>query len=162
MFGRDEKISQGRLTAVQYIILGIFLLLTYGLWRLQVSQSDLYSTLAEKNRIREVPVLAPRGKILDREGRVIVDNYPSFTAFVMRDRIKDIEPDVDAIAAGLSVPSPHLREVLRKISGRPQSEPLILKEDLTPADVAFVESHRNELPELETVTDHQIGRASCR
>src|ERR1044072_434398 len=84
MFGRDEKVSQGRLTAVQYIILGIFLLLTYGLWRLQVSQSDLYSTLAEKNRIREVPILAPRGKILDREGRVIVDNYPSFSALLLR------------------------------------------------------------------------------
>src|SRR3954466_1301765 len=73
----------------------------------------------------------------------------------MRDGMKDIEPDVDAIAAGLSVPSAQLRERLRKISGRPQSEPLILKEDLTPADVAFVESHRNELPELETVTDHR-------
>ena len=65
---------------MQYIILGIFLILAYGLWRLQVVQSDFYSALAEKNRIRDVPILAPRGKILDREGRVIVDNYPSFSA----------------------------------------------------------------------------------
>jgi penicillin-binding protein 2 len=74
MFGRDEKVSAIRLTAVQYIILAVFLMLTYGLWRLQVSQSGLYSSLAEKNRIRNVPILAPRGKILDREGRIIVDN----------------------------------------------------------------------------------------
>ena len=78
MFGRDEKVSSIRLTAVQYIILVIFLMLAYGLWRLQVMQSDFYAQLAEKNRIRNVPILAPRGKILDREGRVIVDNYPSF------------------------------------------------------------------------------------
>jgi penicillin-binding protein 2 len=85
MFGRDEKVSPIRLSAVQYAILAIFLLLAYGLWRLQVSQSDLYASLAEKNRVRNVPILAPRGKILDREGRTIVDNYPSFTALLLRD-----------------------------------------------------------------------------
>ena len=74
--GRDDKVPQLRLTAVQYGILGIFLILVFGLWRLQVVGSDYYSQLAEKNRIRNVPILAPRGKILDREGRVIVDNYP--------------------------------------------------------------------------------------
>ena len=41
MFGRDEKVSGSRLTAVQYVILGVFLILAYGLWRLQVVQSDL-------------------------------------------------------------------------------------------------------------------------
>ena len=62
MFGRDEKVSQVRLTAVQYIVLGIFMILAYGLWRLQVVQSDMYASLAEKNRVRNVPILAPRGK----------------------------------------------------------------------------------------------------
>jgi penicillin-binding protein 2 len=80
MIGRDEKVSQLRLTAVQYIVLAIFMILAYGLWRLQVVQSDLYASLAEKNRVRNVPILAPRGKILDREGRTIVENYPSFTS----------------------------------------------------------------------------------
>ena len=74
MFGRDEKVSAIRLTAAQYLILAIFLVLAYGLWRLQVMQSDYYSLAAEKNRIRNVPVLAPRGKILDRYGRTIVDS----------------------------------------------------------------------------------------
>ena len=55
MFGRDEKVSPSRLTAVQYIMLVIFLVLAYGLWRLQVVQSDFYATLAEKNQTREVP-----------------------------------------------------------------------------------------------------------
>jgi cell division protein FtsI/penicillin-binding protein 2 len=47
MFGRDEKVSALRLTAVQYGVLFIFLLLAYGLWRLQVMQSDKYSQLAQ-------------------------------------------------------------------------------------------------------------------
>src|SRR5512142_919766 len=101
MLDRDEKVSPVRLTAVQYIIVGIFLLLTYGLWRLQVMNSDVYSSLAEKNRIRNVPILAPRGKLLDREGRIIVDNYPSFSALLLRDQMHNISKDVDLIAAGL-------------------------------------------------------------
>ena len=68
MLGRDDKVSEFRLTAAQYIILAIFLVLAYGLWRLQVMESNLYATLAEKNRIRNVPILAPRGKILDARG----------------------------------------------------------------------------------------------
>ena len=69
MFGRDEKVSGIRLTAAQYMILGIFLVLAYGLWRLQVMQSDYYSLAAEKNRIRNVPVLATRhAVIVPRDG----------------------------------------------------------------------------------------------
>ena len=155
MLGRDEKVSPSKLSIAQYAIVATFLVLCVGLWRLQVSGNEKYQAQADGNSIREVDVLAPRGQILDREGRKIVDNYPSFTAFVMRDRVKDIEPDVDAIAAGLNVPASQLRERLRKIAIRPSSEPLILKDDLTPADVAFIEAHRNELPELETITEHR-------
>ena len=84
MFSRDDKVSPIRLTAAQYIILAIFLMLAYGLWKLQVMESGYYASAAEKNRIRNVPILAPRGKILDREGRIIVDNYPSFSALLLR------------------------------------------------------------------------------
>jgi len=71
MLGREEKISTGRLTSVQYAILVLFLVLGYGLWRLQVSQTNYYATQAENNRVRKVPILAPRGKIVDREGRIM-------------------------------------------------------------------------------------------
>src|SRR5215472_14394214 len=101
MFGRDEKISPIRLTAVQYVILGVFLILAYGLWRLQVAQSDMYASLAEKNRIRNVPILAPRGKILDRNGRPIVENYRSMTALLLRDSSRDLNADAELIASGL-------------------------------------------------------------
>lgn len=155
MFGRDEKVSGSRLTAVQYIILGVFLILAYGLWRLQVVQSDFYSALAEKNKTREVPILAPRGKILDREGRVIVDNYPSFTALLLRDSTRDLTGDADMIAQGLHLDPKEVRERLRKFAGTPQYQPIYLKEDITPDELAFIESHHNELPELDTIVAHR-------
>ncbi len=155
MFGRDEKVSGTRLTAVQYIILGVFLILAYGLWRLQVVQSDFYSALAEKNKTREVPILAPRGKILDREGRVIVDNYPSFSALLLRDSTRDLSGDADMIARGLHLDPAEVRERLHKFAGTPQYQPIYLKEDITPDELAFIESHHNELPELDTIVAHR-------
>ena len=86
-------------------------------------QSDLYAALAEKNRVRNVPILAPRGKILDREGRIIVDNYPSFTALLLRDSSRDLLADADLIAQGLHLdpketarPHPELRRRCRSTS----------------------------------------------
>jgi len=155
MFGRDEKVSPMRLTAAQYIILAIFLILAYGLWRLQVMQSDYYSLAAEKNRIRNVPVLAPRGKILDREGRTIVDNYPSFSALLLRDSTRDLNADADLIAQGLHLDPNEVRARIRRFALMPQYQPIFLKEDITPDELQFIEAHRNELPELDTIMAHR-------
>src|ERR1700735_4587739 len=155
MFGRDEKVSAIRLTAAQYAILGILLVLAYGLWRLQVMQSDLYANLAERNRIRNVPILAPRGKILDREGRVIVDNYSSFSALLLRDSSRDLNVDADLIAQGLHMDANEVRARVRHFAAMPQYQPIFLKEDITPDELSFIEAHRNELPELDTIMAHR-------
>jgi penicillin-binding protein 2 len=155
MFGRDEKVSEIRLTAAQYIILAIFLVLAYGLWKLQVMESGYYASAAEKNRVRNVPVLAPRGKILDREGRTIVDNYPSFSALLLRDSSRDLAGDADLIAQGLHLDPNEVRARIRHFSAMPQYQPIFLKEDITPDELQFIEAHRNELPELDTIMAHR-------
>src|SRR5271166_1882651 len=155
MFSRDDKVSAIRLTAAQYIILAIFLVLAYGLWKLQVMESGRYASAAEKNRIRNVPILAPRGKILDREGRIIVDNYPSFSALLLRDSTRDLNGDAEAIAKGLHLNPDEVRQRIRRFSYMPQYQPIFLKEDITPDELAFIDSHRNELPELDTITAHR-------
>src|ERR1700680_3555080 len=155
MFGREEKVSALRLTAVQYIVLLIFLFLAYGLWKLQVMQSGKYAQLAEQNRVRNVPILAPRGKILDREGRIIVDNYPSFSALLLRDSTRDLNADAEAIAKGLHLNTEEVRQRIRRFSSMPQYQPIFLKEDITPDELAFIEAHKNEFPELETIMAHR-------
>ena len=72
---RGEKLSTFKLTVVQYGILLMMLALAAGLWRLQVLDVENYRVLAEQNRIRKEPILAPRGKLFDRENRLVVDNY---------------------------------------------------------------------------------------
>lgn len=151
MFGRDEKPSQIRLTAVQYIILAIFLILAYGLWRLQVSQSDYYTAAAEQNKIRKVDILAPRGNIYDRNGRLIVENYRSVTALLLRDTSRDLSADADLIASGLHMDAKEVKDKIRHFAYLPQYQPIYLKEDITPDEEAFIEAHKTELPELDTI-----------
>ncbi|HUS20291.1 MAG TPA: penicillin-binding protein 2 [Terriglobales bacterium] len=153
--GREEKIPASKFTVVQYGVLAIFLVLGFGLWRLQVIGSSRYETLAEQNRIRTIPILAPRGKIKDREGRVIVDNYPSFSALLIREDARDLVVKLPKIAAGLNMPEEEIRSILRRMAGRTKSEPAVLKQDITPDEVAFIEANKTELPELETIMVHR-------
>ena len=147
--GSDQKIPQGRLILVSYgIVLGIVLLLL-GFWKLQIVQSGHYSDLAEKNRVRSIPIIAPRGKILDRNGRVIVDNYPSFSILLLRDDPAQIQKDLPQITAGLNITPEDLKQQLDEAKIEPKFQPIIVKPEATDADLAFVESHRVDLPELE-------------
>ena len=155
MYGRDEKVSLIRLAIAQYVILGIFAVLIFGLWRLQVLHSDYYAIQAEQNRIKEVPILAPRGRLLDREGRPIVENYPSSSALLLRSQGREADADLDAIAVGLHLEPAELKARVRRLSAMPGYQPIFIKSDITADELAFVEAHRNEYPELDTITVHR-------
>ena len=149
----EEKLAPGKLHAAQYIIAVIMVVLLGGLWRLQVVGASNYKVLAEANRIRRVPVLAPRGKLFDREGRILVDNYPSVTCYILREQIHDAgkdSPELAMISRGLSMPVDQIQTILHHYQLAPKYEPIPLKKDINPDEQAFIEAHRNELPELET------------
>ena len=87
---RDEKVSANKLHATQYIVVLVLAVLAAGMWRLQILGVDSYRVLAEANRVRKEPVRAPRGKLFDREGRILVDNYPSVSCYLLREQSKDL------------------------------------------------------------------------
>jgi penicillin-binding protein 2 len=153
--GREEKLSPNKLHASQYIIALVLAVLLAGLWRLQILGASNYRVLAEANRIRKVPVLAPRGKIFDRDGRILVDNYPSVTCYILREQVKDIDTDLPMIARGLDLTVDQIQSTLRHYQSAPKYQPIPLKQDITPDEQAFIEAHRNELPELETLDEQR-------
>ena len=148
---REEKLSPAKLHATQYVIVAILTVLVLGLWNLQVLGVETYRSQAEANRVRKEPVLAPRGKIFDREGRLIVDNYASTSCFLVRDAMKDPAAELPMIAAGLHMPIEQLQATLRRYAAEPKYAPIPIKPEITPDEEAFIEAHRNELPELETL-----------
>jgi penicillin-binding protein 2 len=147
----DTKFASGKLAFFQYLAVAIFLFLISGFWNLQVRNPELYSEQADRNRIKSLPVLAPRGKILDRDGRVIVDNRASFSLILSRETLK--EQHLRTIASGLNLDYSHLVARVAQFSSRPRYVPIIIKYELNPAELAFVEAHRDPetFPEMELI-----------
>ncbi|MFZ0691551.1 MAG: penicillin-binding protein 2 [Acidobacteriaceae bacterium] len=155
MLNRDEKLPAVRLAFIQYAIAVILAVLVFGLWRLQVVGGQNYHALAEANRIRKVPILAPRGKLFDREGRLLVDNYPSVSCFLIREQGHDITPDLPLISRGLHMTADQIDAIIKRYRTAPKYQPLPLKQDITPDEVEFIEAHKDELPELETIQEQR-------
>jgi penicillin-binding protein 2 len=151
MLNREDKVPTIKLAVVQYVIVAVLVVLVAGLWRLQIVGRANYRELAEANRIRKVPILAPRGRLYDREGRLLVDNYPSISCFLVREQGHDIAADLPSIARGLHMTVEQIKAVLDKYRLAPKYQPLPLKADITPDEQEFIEAHRDELPELETI-----------
>ncbi len=130
-------------------------MLLIGFWKLQVIDSDKYSQWADRNRIRSIPVIAPRGRMLDRDGRVLVDNYPSFSVLLLRDDPTLVMKNLPVIAEGLGVPLNDLADQLDNARELPKFQPIVIKPEATPGDVAFIESHRSDIPLLEMLMVHR-------
>jgi penicillin-binding protein 2 len=154
-FETEHKLPQERLAIVPYMIVGIIAVLLFGFWKLQVIDSERYAQLAERNRIRSIPIMAPRGNMLDREGRVLVDNYPSFSVLLLRDDLQAVERALPQITEGLDVPLEDLQQQLEAARSLPKFQPIVVKPEATPGDIAFIESHRADLPMLEMFMVHR-------
>jgi penicillin-binding protein 2 len=154
-FRNDNRLPQERLAAASYVIVGMVALLLLGFWKLQVIDSDKYGQMAERNRVRSIPIIAPRGRMLDRDGRVLVDNYPSFSVLLLRDDPAEVDKDLPAIADGLGLSLDDIKEQLNNTKNLPTFQPIVIKPEATPADVAFIESHRADIPLLEMLMVHR-------
>ncbi len=153
--GKPEKLPMGKLHIAQYLVAAVLVILSIGLWRLEVVGAENFRALAEANRIRKIPVLAPRGRLFDREGRLLVDNYPSVSCYLLREQLKDAGGDLPMIASGLHMTVEQIEATIKRYQASPKYQPIPLKQDITPDEQAFIEAHRNELPELETLEEQR-------
>ena len=147
----DPKFATAKLAAFQYVAVAIFLFLVSGFWQLQIKSPEIYNERAERNRIKALPIVAPRGKILDRDGRVIVDNHSTWSLILSRENLK--EEHLHEIADGLHLDYDDLVRKVNRFRRRPKYEPIIIKEELSPSDLAFVDSHKDPetFPEMELI-----------
>ena len=149
----DTHFAAGKIAIFQYASVVIFLFLISGFWQLQVRNPDYYDQQAQANSIKSVPILAPRGRILDRDGRVIVDNHSSYSLILSRDLLK--EEHLRPIAQGLDLDYTDLVTRVQHFKTEPKYVPIKIKDELTPADLAFVDSHKDFFPEMEKIEAQQ-------
>src|SRR5215470_18126960 len=142
---------RARLRFVQVLVILMLGLLSIRLYVLQVVRGERYAEIAENQRRRRLPIPAPRGVIFDREGRVLVDSRPIYNVILSREdalKNKDLNALVEPFSQGLGVEKEMLKERFDLVKSMPAFESLKVKEGATPGDIAWVESHALEYPEL--------------
>lgn len=145
--------SQQRIRLGSGLMFILFLLLCLRLWQLQVLDGDRYKRLSEENRLRVVRTAAPRGIIYDRNGVPLVENIPTFSAFIVPDNPKDVE--MGKLSALLGLRKEDLEEKLSRKDVSP-FVPIKLKQGLTFQEVARIEASRSAFPGLFVETE--VGR----
>jgi penicillin-binding protein 2 len=90
--------------------------------------------------------------MLDRDGRVLVDNRPSFSVLLLRDDPKLVEQYLPAISDGLGISVDDLHDQLQSTRNLPKFQPIVIKPEASSADLDFIESHRSDIPVLEMLS----------
>lgn len=147
----DTKFAAAKIAVFQYFAVAVFVFLAVGYWDLQVRNEEFYSEKAQQNQIKSLPIPAPRGKILDRDGRGIVDNHSSYRVILSRENLR--EEHLRPMAAGLNLDPDELEAKVRRFRRQPTYFTIPLKEELDPDELTFVEAHRGEdgFPEIELI-----------
>jgi len=123
-----------------------FFILLLKLWDLQVMKGDIFRKFSEQNRLRLEKIPAFRGMILDRNGRLLVDNHPSFSAYVARENLKDKDRTLKLLAKFINMEVEEIEKKLEKYKDIPLFEPVLIKKNLSRDEVVLLESYRLELP----------------
>ena len=139
----DLRVVQTRLGVLQSVAVGLLALLGIQFWNLQVVRGKYFKLLADNNRSRSVALAAPRGALLDRGGRVLVENRPSFNVLLTPEHADDLDAEVARLARTLEIGEAQIRE---RVARRALFRPVVVKTDATIAEVAALEARRLELP----------------
>ena len=138
------KRSSNRLDVLALAVVLVFTLLVGRLVYLQVAQGAYYGRLADGNRIRLVPIMAPRGILYDRNGVQMVSNRPGFTVSILPITGPVDEAVISKLAVILGINTTEIKTKLSQQHG--SFEPVRIKSDIGPDIVTKIEERRGELP----------------
>ncbi|MGH9769983.1 MAG: penicillin-binding protein 2, partial [Blastocatellia bacterium] len=145
----EERRQIGRrLDVLRLMAVAIFLLFGARLYWIQVIDHEAYAEMALRNRLRRLPIKAPRGRILDRNGIALADIRPSYNIVVSREGLKSVEEEIEVISARLGLDSEWLARRFEEAKYEPKYLPIVVKEDVSQTDVAWIVAHQFDHPEL--------------
>jgi penicillin-binding protein 2 len=149
-FVDDSQNLRLRLRIIQALVLVLLGALGIRLYVLQVVNGAKYAEVAENQRIRLLPIPAPRGVIFDREQRMLVDSRPIYSILLSREDTKSIDRNslIQPLAGALNIDPQILRERFEQVKSQPAFESIMIKEEATPGDIAWVDAHQLEFPAI--------------
>lgn len=143
---RDPLIA--RLRRLHVLVSAAFLAIASSYWFVQVVEGTHYRELADNNRLRRLPVTAPRGLVVDRNGELLVENVPSYNLYLDREQTSDLEESL-RFAAGIVDKPPAALQAAMALGDHGTPGPLLVAENLALAQVARFGVAALEHPEFE-------------
>lgn len=144
-----HRLFRRRALVLGGVQVGLFGLLTARLWQLQVEQGEGYALLAEDNRVNRRVLMPPRGRILDRQGRLLATNEPTYRLLLVPEQARDIAAVLAKVRAIVDLPEERIARLRQEARGRARFIPLILREDLRWDEVARLAVHAPDLPGVD-------------
>src|SRR3977135_4643451 len=132
----DPRKLSMRLTVLQYVIAVVFSVLAVSFWVFQVVQHAKFEEMAENNHQRTLALRAPRGLVLDRGGKILVDNRGSYSISIVREHTKDLNRTIRLLAAVLGLDETGVRAIVDRHRKEPSYRPIMVVQDATLAQVA--------------------------
>lgn len=147
-----QESLQRRVAILGIIILAAFAVMFTRLWFMQIVSGNDYRKKAEGNRIREISIEAPRGKILDRNGRVIVKNRPALTISVIPAEMGEKKTVViGRLSRLLGIGEKEIATKIEK-SQAPNRRAVLIKSDVGEEYVTYIDEHQREFPGVIAAT----------
>ncbi len=134
-----------RIKALTVFIGFLFFILSLGLFYTQVVRYDFYKTLSERNRIRVVPLEAPRGRIYDRDGQILVTNRIAFNLAIISQEVKDPEELAEKLNLLLGLSKNDLLKKMKDARRAPYA-PFVISEDIGKENAIKIEEARSGMP----------------
>ena len=145
----------GRLKVLGWLSVLVIAVLIGRAGYLQIYDGEHYARLAEGNRIRIIPTMAPRGTFFDRNGELLVQNRPGFAVSIMPVMTKIDPVVISRLSELLKVP---VEEINKKIESHTGFDPIRIKADVTPDIVTIIEEQKNNYPgviiEVQPIRDY--------
>ena len=139
---------RGKLVISTIILAIAFVALVSRLWFLQVIKGDEYESFSIGNRVRIERVPAPRGRVLDRHGRELVVNRPSFDIYVLPKDVENIQSLSDNLSLILDVDGTKVRDKILQATRRNRFKAVLVAQDINRDQLAVIEARRSSLPGL--------------
>lgn len=134
------------------LIAVVFALLTASFFRLQILEHDEYALRAESNRLRPLPMVAPRGLILDRHGLVIAENVPGYSVSLLASSARELERMLGTLRPVLTLDTAQVRYIIQRYRAAPY-EPALVVKDADFELVSALEERRAAIPGLVIQTE---------
>jgi penicillin-binding protein 2 len=142
----DKRRLTTRIVVIQAVVFGAFVLLAG--WFFQVAQHDKFKEMAENNHQRTLPLRAPRGVILDRHGRVLVENRNAFNISILREHSVNLDRTIQFLADVTGEPEAAIRETVAHHRGEPSYRPIVVIHDATFEQLAAVAARQIDMPDV--------------